>query len=131
MVLNYFEDTYIGRLRRNGRRDNATFVPEMWNMYTRTRNELPRTNNNIEGWHRGLQSLVTSCHPNFWRFINIIIKEESLTQVKINQCLGGIQDPERKKYKNCNANIVNIVQNYPALQTIDYLQRISYNLLQG
>ena len=42
-VLNYFEDTYIGRARRNGR-DNPMFAKELWNMYSRTRNHLPRTN---------------------------------------------------------------------------------------
>ena len=40
-ILNYFEDTYIGRLRRNGRRDAPLFSGEMWNMYNRTRNHLP------------------------------------------------------------------------------------------
>ena len=28
-VLNYFEDTYIGRVRRNGR-DNPMFAQELW-----------------------------------------------------------------------------------------------------
>ena len=52
-VLNYFEDTYIGRARRNGR-DNPMFAQELWNMYSRTRNHLPRTNNNVEGWHSSI-----------------------------------------------------------------------------
>ena len=63
-ILNYFEDTYIGRLRRNGRRDAPLFSGEMWNMYNRTRNHLPRTNNNVEGWHNGLQAHINACHPS-------------------------------------------------------------------
>ena len=55
-VLNYFEDTYMGRPRRNGHRDNPMFAQEMWNMYSRTRNHLPRTNNNVEGWHRRINN---------------------------------------------------------------------------
>ena len=55
-VLNYFEDTYMGRPRgRNGRRDPPMFAQEMWNMYGmygRTRNHQPRTNNNV-GSYRG------------------------------------------------------------------------------
>ena len=42
-LLNYFEDTYIGRLHRNGRRGAPIFAFEIWNMYGRTRDELPRT----------------------------------------------------------------------------------------
>ena len=69
-LLNYFEDTYIGRLRRNGHRGDPTFAHDVWNMYMRTRDELPRTNNNVEGWHRGVQFHinasqlleVSSCH---------------------------------------------------------------------
>ena len=128
-VLNYFEDTYIGRLRR-GRRDNPMFSQEMLNMYTRTRDHLPRTNNNVEGWHRGIQSHINACHPNIWKFLNVIKKEENLTRVRITQVLGGHQFPERKKYKDVNTRIVNIVQSYPRLQNLDYLRRIAHNLLQ-
>ena len=129
-VLNYFEDTYMGRPRRNGRRDPPMFAHEMWTMYSRTRNHLPRTNNNVEGWHRGLQFHINACHPNIWKFLNVIKREESLTKVKVNQCLGGIPVPENKRYADCNTRIVNIVQNYPGMQSLEYLRRIAYNLLQ-
>ena len=129
-VLNYFEDTYIGRLRRNGRRADPMFAREMWNMYRRTRDHLPRTNNNVEGWHRGVQFNINACHPNLWKFLNVIKNEENLTRVKVTQCLGGHQIPERKKYADCNTRIVNIVQTYPGLPTLDYIRRIAYNLLQ-
>ena len=48
----------------------------------------------------------------------------------MTQCLGGHQIPERKKYADCNARVVNIVNNYPGLPTLDYLRRIACNLLQ-
>lgn len=129
-VLNYFEDTYMGRPRRNGRRDNPMFAQETWNMHNRTRNHLPRTNNNVEGWHRGLQFHINTCHPNIWKFLNVLKKEESLTRVKVTQCLGGIPIPEKKKYADCNTRIMNIVQNYPGMQHLDYLRNIAYHLLQ-
>ena len=43
-VLDYFGDTYIGGFRRNA----SLFPIELWNMFNRTAEELPRTNNNIE-----------------------------------------------------------------------------------
>ena len=116
--------------RRNGRRDPPMFAQEMWSMNARTWNHLPRTNNNVEGWHRRLQFHINAYHPNIWKFLNVIKREESLTKVKANQCLGEIPVPGNKRYADCNTHIVNIVQNYPGMQSLDYLRRIAYNLLQ-
>ena len=129
-ILNYFEDTYIGRLRRNGRRDAPLFPGEMWNMYNRTRNHLPRTNNNVEGWHNGLQAHINACHPSLWKFLNVMKREENLSRVKLTQCLGGIPQEENKRYKDMNEQIMNIVDDYPGTPILDYLRYIAYKLLQ-
>ena len=50
ILLNYFEDTYIGRYIRNAPRDPSLYSIELWNMYHRTNDELSRTNNSIEGY---------------------------------------------------------------------------------
>ena len=47
--LDYFEDTYVGRFRHNAPRRNPRFSIEFWNMFNRTDQELPRTNNSVEG----------------------------------------------------------------------------------
>ncbi|XP_076066127.1 uncharacterized protein LOC143039768 [Oratosquilla oratoria] len=48
-ILDYFEDTYIGRpCRRRGRRE-LMFDMALWDMYNRAKEELPRTNNSVEG----------------------------------------------------------------------------------
>lgn len=64
-VLDYFEDTYIGRPLHHGRRP-PIFAHNLWNMYARTDAQLPRTNNSVEGWHRSFQAGLSSYHPNFW-----------------------------------------------------------------
>ena len=51
-VIDYFEDTYIGRLRPGGHRRAPLFDLALWNMYEQTIGDLPRTNNAVEGWHR-------------------------------------------------------------------------------
>lgn len=53
-VLDYFEEVYVGRLRRH-RRGNPLFPIRVWNCYDATADHLPRTNNNVEGWHRAFQ----------------------------------------------------------------------------
>ena len=48
-LIDYFEDTYIGRFRRNAHRGRPQFSINLWNMFNLTDEELPRTNNNVEG----------------------------------------------------------------------------------
>ena len=64
-VLDYFEDHYVGRFRANAQRGTPTFPIDFWNMFHRTDDELPRTNNAVEGWYRGFQAHVSACHPVF------------------------------------------------------------------
>lgn len=47
-LLDYFEDTWIGRMVRNRRRA-PKFPLILWNCYEATKNGLPKTNNSIEG----------------------------------------------------------------------------------
>ena len=87
-LLDYFEDTYIGRPGRRQRRDPG-FTHGMWNMNERTLDELPCINNNIQGWHRGFQSLIGSCHPNIWTFLGKLKRQQSLHHVQHTQILAG------------------------------------------
>ena len=67
---------------------------------------------------------------NAFKIVHPNCDAENLSRIKLNQCLGGIPVPERKKYADCNTRIVNIVQMYPGMPVLDYLRRIAYNLLQ-
>lgn len=128
-ILDYFEDTYIGRFRRNGPRRAATFPINIWNMYARTNDEIPRTNNNIEGWHRGFESTVTSAHPGFWKFLKALKKEETLSRVHILQAEGGHEPPaQRRRYVDCNARILRIVHDYENREIMHYLRAIAHNI---
>ena len=89
-VLDYFEGSYIGTFQRNAPRRPPLFPIELWNMFNRTDDELPRTNNSIEGWHHSFHSNVSSCHPSFWKFIEVLQSEERIFRVKLLQNQGGI-----------------------------------------
>jgi len=55
-LLNWFEDTYVGRQNRRGNGRRAPlFPPEIWNLHRRTLNGEDRTNNHAEAAHRRLQ----------------------------------------------------------------------------
>ena len=48
VILDYFEVNYIGELRRMRRR-NPLFAHDLWNVNRRVEDDLPRTNNMLEG----------------------------------------------------------------------------------
>ena len=88
-VLGYFEDTYIGRFRRNASRATPIFPIQMWNMFCRTHEELTRIENLREGWRRRFQSICYVLSPNLWKFINLLQKEQTLSRVDIVQAETG------------------------------------------
>ena len=49
-LLEYSEDTNFGHHRRNAPHRTAMFPVVLWNMFHRTDEEVPRTNNSVEGW---------------------------------------------------------------------------------
>ena len=113
-VLDYFEDTYIGRFRRNSPRRPRLFPIELWNMFNRIAEELPRTNNNIESWHNSFQANVSSTHPTFWRLLDVLLREERIVRVRMLQNQAEhAPEPQRRRYADCNASILRIVDDYP------------------
>ena len=94
-----------------GHRRVSLFELGLWNMYNQTLDDLPRTDNAIEGWHRSFQANVGAYHQNFWKFIDILKREQNFTQVNIAQARAGHQpDPQRRRYLDSNQRIKNIVQ---------------------
>ena len=122
-LLDYFEED---RFRRNAPRRPPSFALDFWNMFIRTDDELPRTNSSVDGWHRSFQGHVSSCHPVFWKFLNILRDEENLICVSIIQHLAGHPPPpHREHYLDCNRGILD---DFPNFQTLHYLRSITHNL---
>ena len=61
--------------------------------FTAQMTRFPRTNNAVEGWHRGFQTHVSTCHPVFWKFLEVFQKEETFVRVGILQNEGGHEPP--------------------------------------
>jgi len=83
-VVDYFEDTYVGRVRGNRRREGR-FPVEMWNNYRRTRLDLPRSNNAEEAWHGRFHSGISCDHPSVWRLISHLKTEDAVFERKAEQ----------------------------------------------
>jgi hypothetical protein len=68
-------------------------------IYDTTQAGLPKTNNSIEGWHRAFSSLLAASHPTIWQLIEVLKKEQHLTEIKINLFIAGQKPPSAKKKK--------------------------------
>ncbi len=68
-----------------------------WNHYN---NDGPRTTNHVEGWHSKLNKLVGHPHPNIYRLLNVLKREQSHTEIRIVQLhANGISRPKKKAYR--------------------------------
>ncbi|XP_076061274.1 uncharacterized protein LOC143037049 [Oratosquilla oratoria] len=127
-VMDYFEDIYIGRPQLRRRRRPATSPIPLWNKYTRAEEELPRTNNSVEGCHRRIQSSIGCYNPNFWKFLKVLQGEQALQKDRCTQHLAGhAPEPPRKRYADCKQHIVRLVGQYQERANIEYLRGIAYN----
>ena len=128
-ILDYFEDVYIGRVRRCRRR-TPTFPKSMWNMYARVHEELPRTNNAVEGWHRGFATNLGAYHPNFWRYLDILKREQCLSKAKLTQLISGQGPPApRRQYRDAGTRLLAVVSDYENRHILDFLRGIAYNIM--
>ena len=127
-VLDYFEDTWIGRPQRRNRRRAPLFQHSLWNCYESVAAGLPKTNNALEGWHRGFAELLSCHHPTVWKFIKALKMEQAKNNLGVEQALAGQQQPlGRKKYRDCAQRIARIVSQYGQIDTLDYLRGLAHN----
>jgi hypothetical protein len=128
-LMNYFEDTWIGRPARRGGRSNPLFAIEIWNVHNSALQDLPKTNNSVEGWHRAFSQLLGASHPTIWRFIDSLKKEQSMNELKLEQFLSGQHPPRaRKIYREVARRIKTIVEDYGNRTTLDFLRGIGHNI---
>lgn len=79
-IIEYFAKTWIGLPNRRGL-GAPLFDLGMWNCYDSVINNLPRTNNGVEGWHSAFRGRVEVAHASMGKFINCIKDEQNLTEV--------------------------------------------------
>ncbi|KAF0708535.1 MULE domain-containing protein, partial [Aphis craccivora] len=71
-LIMWFEDNYVlGRVRKTLRNGNVIrglplFSPELWSVFNQN---IPRTQNNIEAWHRRWECLVGESHVGVYHLI--------------------------------------------------------------
>ncbi|KII73922.1 hypothetical protein RF11_15624 [Thelohanellus kitauei] len=88
---------------------------------------IPRTINNIEGWHRAFSSMVSANYPNVCAFLNATKLENSLTDHKIDTAIStaDFQGQRGERYDNNTNQITSILENSENLSHLELLGTIS------
>ncbi|KAL4130711.1 hypothetical protein QTP88_008108 [Uroleucon formosanum] len=85
-----------------------------------------KTNNYVEGWHRGFNNLLSSYHSTIWKFIEAIQKVQSLNSMKINQYIACTIEPSSRKRKR--DTLKKLVNSYENRDILEYLRDVVDNL---
>ena len=102
------------------------------NMFHSTFDELPRTTNCIERWHRSFQATAAACHPTFWNILKLLKKEDALNRVEILQaCSSHNARLAGRRYANANQRLTQVVDSFQNLAPMRYLRSIAQDLGLG
>lgn len=124
-LLDYFEDTYIGRQRR-GRRTQPRYPVSTWTQYDRVMQSLPRTNNAVEGWHNAFNNSVSIAHPTPARLARKLQQEEHAVAVRRVQNGAGLPAPKKRKiYERVDCALDTMVRRYDVANWSTYLADIA------
>ena len=95
------------------------FPHELWNMNIRVQEDLPRKNNELEGWHTRFS------------IIEKLKWDSSFNHLKMAHGTAGAPNlPQRRIYREINESLRTLVDGYGQNNLIDFLRGNSYNLGQ-
>ena len=124
-ICDYMEDNFIGRERR-GARGHPRFAIELWNQHSRVLANLPRSNNNIEGWHNAFNNVVGIAHPTTTKLAGKLHQEQHSTQLFRRQLELGVPAGKKKKmYIRINQSLHTMVTDYNNREPVAYLSDIA------
>jgi hypothetical protein len=126
-LYQYFEINYI-RQKKRGKaapsRKDPLFAIVQWNVYDRTMDGMPRTSNNVEGWHFGFAGMVFK-HPHLLALIDAIKLEQSNTENNHVKLTTGISNHRAKKWVLFEERIVLIMKDYNIATMKDWLMSLA------
>lgn len=128
LLIGWFTNTYVGRLRENGVRAQPVFPYSVWGVRDRTLAGRDRTNNFAEAFHRSMQLSFGVAHPVIWKFIDGLKKLQKLYDAEYERFVGGHSPPrKRKRYEEADERIMKKVQNYDGTNIMEYLRGLAHN----
>ena len=112
-------------MRGRTRRENPLYSVSFWNVKKRVDEDLPRTNNAVEGFHSALRSSITCKHRNIRKLIAALKNEEELQETKIIHLNRGDAPARKKIYKSIDRQLKTLANTYDNSNKISFLDNIA------
>ena len=119
-LLDLLEDYYVlGRRRGRGRR-TPRYPIQSWNVHQQTIDGMPRTNNSAEAWNRRWNIVIGKSHPNIFKMLESLKKEEIYFASQRNLVDLGNPPPAKKaKYIESDLRLRRIAERFPEIIEVD------------
>lgn len=118
----YFENNYVGKYHYALCIKNPLFNQKFWSLNQSIKDQLPRSINSAEAYHRNLKRFFQTAHPNLARLINIFQQEEECVRVKTLQDKIEIEVSLKKLKKDFKLSVV--CSNYYLYQSFEFYDAI-------
>ena len=113
----YFEKYYIGELvydfdNESTYRTVPTYPPERWNFFSGliTDADIPRTNNMVEGFHRGFRYRFLRGSATVFEYVAGIKEQQVLTDYHLDRLEKSIMPAKRGRPNNKDDKLKSIVK---------------------
>lgn len=123
----WFKKNYIGDETSQPR-----YEPHFWSVYDTTgRNSetFPRTQNNVEAWHRRLKCVVGKSHAGVYKLLAHLKDEMIYAKVQLERIQNGEHIAKKRKTIKKNKQIRRVIKKRTRLSNTSYLKRIAANLM--
>lgn len=128
VFLDYFVNTWIGGFDRRGNRKSPMFAISRWNCYDSVLNDMPKTNNFCEGFHRGFSSLLSVHHPTLPKFVQGLMKQNTISSFRLELFNAGKFEVPLKEFQQQALRLKSAVQRYNSVPILDYLRGVAHCL---
>ena len=88
----------------------ATYSIEIWNSLFNLFSDIARTNNAIEGWHNQFRGSFGSLNKKPRIFVEKLIKEQELIEIKFGRLMDGEILPTKKLYRHISIGLKNFIE---------------------
>ncbi|XP_063819723.1 uncharacterized protein LOC135057964 [Pseudophryne corroboree] len=128
-VIQYFEENFVLGKSRNAIRISPCYPPSIWSVAENNDLGIPRTQNELEGWHQRWNTILGQRTLGVFNLITHLIMEQRNTKNQIELVIGNVartlpckDDVSKEKALQTCA------RNRDALDTLTFLRGIAHNL---
>lgn len=134
-LAEWFDINYVRgevkKVLKNGSiiRQPPRFSPKKWSVLDNHKNDMPRTSNNVEGWHRRWNAIVDVAHPSTFSLIGTLKSELIVNEGQIIRTLSGDpKPPQNIKNVQRQIKLATVIANKEDYSLENYVTALAHSM---